>query len=121
MRHWRTVTANALSYVLKRRSTDLTFAAASHGTDADPEVQLYVRRAVAFRRAHYTIDSNAKLIKDILEAYEEKGEPGLVGDIKKNCESIRDKEIAEEPGSSERTRIRKQCDPLTGSRDGEGH
>ena len=46
LRTWRAEVANAATFVTKRRSADLTFAAASHGTDIDPEVHVYTKRAL---------------------------------------------------------------------------
>lgn len=59
---------------------------------------IYIRRVLAFRRAHE--DGDAK-----------KKEPGITDDIKKKHEVLRRKDSADEPGSSGRTRLRKQCDP----------
>ena len=36
---------NAIDYTTTRRSVDLTFNAASYGTDRDPDAQIFVRRA----------------------------------------------------------------------------
>ena len=110
MRTFRSEVANAITYVTNRRSSDLTYAVASHGTDIDPEVEVYVRRVNSFKRAIVTSDADRQLINDILEIYRDREEPGISGTEIDN-EELSNKEIAEEPGSSQRGKMRKQCDP----------
>ena len=46
----RTSIARAVTYTTEQRSSDLTFATCSHGPDLDPDITIFARRAVAFRR-----------------------------------------------------------------------
>ena len=110
MRTFRSEVANAVTYVTKRRSLDLTYVVASHGTDMDPEVEIYVRRVNSFKRAMVTSKADRQLIETILEIYRAKDEPGI-SKAKVSNEDLAHKEIAEDPGSSQRGKMRKQCDP----------
>ena len=65
MRTWRATTATALTFTTTRRSVDLTYAVASGKTDLDPEVNVYVRRAVAARRAWHKNYLHKKNIEEI--------------------------------------------------------
>ena len=90
---------------------DFTFAAASQGTDIDPEIQVYTKRALSFRRAYYVSRCNKKLIDENYELYKKAGEPGIINTDQCMDEQL-NKMIAEEPGTSQRTRIKKECKPL---------
>ena len=76
MRTWRSKPASALTYVTSRRALGLTFAAASHGKDTDPEVHLYIPHVIVFRRALYVQNENSEIICNILKIHRDKGEPG---------------------------------------------
>ena len=78
MRTWRTETANATTFVTKRKSVDFTFAAASQGTDLDPEIFAYTKRALAYRRAYYICKSNETLINENYDLYKKAGDPGII-------------------------------------------
>ena len=83
-----------------------TFAAASQGTDIDPEIHVYTKRAMSLRRAYYVSKSNAKLIDENFELYKKAEEPGIIK--KDQCMTDHfSKMIAEEPGSSRRTKMRR--------------
>ena len=87
------------------------FAAASQGTDIDPEIYIYTKRALSYRRAYHISDSNKKLIEENHQLYKEAGEPGILKANQSKEEQLK-KEIAEEPGTSQRTRVKKECKPL---------
>ena len=111
LRTWRSETANATTFVTKRKSVDFTFAAASQGTDIDPEIYVYTKRALSYRRAYYVSKSNKRLIEENHELYKKAGNPGIFkGDQCKN-EQL-NKVIAEEPGTSQTTKVKKECTPL---------
>ena len=63
MRTFRSGVVNAATYTTKRRSTDLTFAVASNGSDIDPEVEVYVRRVNGLGRAVVTDIGNKEIIE----------------------------------------------------------
>ena len=111
MRTFRSEVADAAAYTTKRRSLDLTFTTSSHGTDIDPEIEVYVRRVTSFKRAIVISDFNGKMIDTILGIYREKHEPGTMTDPSSNLEALAQKHFAEEPGSSQRGKMRKQCNP----------
>ena len=46
----RTSISKTIAYTTSQRSADLTFAVASYGPDLDPDIHIFSRRAVAFRR-----------------------------------------------------------------------
>ena len=46
----RTSITSAATYTTEQRSSDLTFATCSYGLDLDPDITIFARRAVAFRR-----------------------------------------------------------------------
>ena len=78
MRTFRSEVVNAATYTTKRRSTDITFAVASNGSDIGPEVEVYVRRLNGFRRALVTDSSNKDMIKEILLEYRKNEELGTM-------------------------------------------
>ena len=48
---FRGAIADLLTYNATRRSVDLTFAIASHGSDLDPDIEIASRRVMRFRRS----------------------------------------------------------------------
>ena len=109
LRRYRGAIANALTYTTKQRSVDLTFAVASKGEDLDPEVYITTKRVTAFRRARGKKGTNRRIIDKILSEYRRKKEPGTeeglgAGDLE---EGLKGKELAGEPASPERAKIRK--------------
>ena len=81
LRQFRTATANAVTYVTKQRSVDLTFAVASKGEDLDPEVYITTKRITALRRARGKKGSNKEIIDKILKEHRKKKEPGTAEEI----------------------------------------
>ena len=77
LRALRASFADCATYTSKRRSLDLVFALASEGADLDPEVEIVVRRAVAFRRYITKNDSNRRKVDKIYEQYAKAKEPGI--------------------------------------------
>jgi hypothetical protein len=77
MRTLRSEVADAVAYTTKRRSLDLTYTTSSHGTDSDPDIEVYVRRVTSFKRAIVTNECNRKMIDTILEIYREKRSQAL--------------------------------------------
>ena len=75
LRGLRREVADAISYTTARRSADLTFSVASYGTDLDPDVHIYIRRAQAYRRAYTANENNEKLINTHLGAIREGRQP----------------------------------------------
>ena len=65
----RTVITKTVTFTTEQRSSDLTFATASHGTDLDPEASILARRAAALRRYINKGTQNAERIKTICQAY----------------------------------------------------
>jgi len=102
---------DAIAYTTIRMPVDLTFNAASYGSDLDPDVQIFVRRAQAYRRAYTASEGNEKLIKGIMEMYEEEGNPAIIreGDLEED--GLKEKQIAGEPASKQRAWVRKHCKP----------
>ena len=64
---------NALTYTTTQRSVDLTSAAASKGSDVDPEVEVLTRRVKSLKRAIVRNKKDENKIKKIMELYKEKG------------------------------------------------
>ena len=50
LRTLRPVVTNTRTFTTDQRSSDLTFATASHGPDLDPEISILGRRAMVARR-----------------------------------------------------------------------
>ena len=77
---------DAIAFTTTRRSVDLTLNAASYGSDLDPDVQIFVRRAQAYRRAYRASEGNEKLMKGIMAMYEEEGNPAIIreGDLEED-------------------------------------
>ena len=96
-----------MTYTTEQRSSDLTFATASHGPDLDPEVSIAARRAVAVRRFISKCKANEDKVQTILEAYRNKEEPGC----HKDDEQLREKTLGGDPTSAEKAEIKKQCKP----------
>ena len=65
----RSSIADMIAYTPKRRSVDLTFRVASAGADADPDVQVGVRRAMTYRRHGTKEREAAEIMKKRLEIY----------------------------------------------------
>ena len=72
LRELRNKFVDAIAFTTAKRSLDLTVRIASYGTDLGPDVQIYIRRAQAYRRAYTESGDNEELIKDILRMYEQK-------------------------------------------------
>lgn len=110
MKSLRSAFADGIAYKTSRRSIDLVFSMASHGTDIDPDIEVVTKRCVAFRRLHENNGELAKLSKEIMALYKFKGELGVY-----------DEEIGEEmlamllaagpPGTKERMLLRRKCSP----------
>lgn len=98
---------NCLASVASRRSSDLTFAAAVQGEDVDPEVAVVCRRAVDLRLFIAKNEHIQEMTDEILQPYRNKGEPGCYTEEK----DPKEKELAGEPTSPERARLRRQCKP----------
>ena len=107
LRSFRTSITRALTYTTEQRSSDLTFATASHGPDLDPEVAIATRRAAAVRRFISKCKANEDKVQAILEAYRNKKEPGC----HKDDEQLREKTLGGDPTSAEKAEVRKQCNP----------
>ena len=84
---------------------------AAHGTEVDPDVNIFKNRVLGIRRAKAIGAENEKLIEEIMEQYSWRREPGIMEYSKEACEKLRSKEDAGEPMSKERAKIRKQCNP----------
>ena len=108
LRTLRTAFAKALTFVTSRRSSDLTFAVASKGTDVDPEAAILTKRVASIRRATAISPSQKDLALEIYEEYASIREPGVYT----GHEDLRHKEVAAEPATTERSRIRRQCKPM---------
>ena len=107
LRTLRTAVTRTLTYTTDQRSSDLTFATASHGPDLDPEMSIFARRAMAVRRFFNKSKANAEKVKCILAVYRSKGEPGM----HQHDEQLRDKALAGDPATAERAKVRNQCKP----------
>ena len=68
----RTSISKTIAYTTSQRSADLTFAVASYGPDLDPDVHIFSRRAVVFRRYITRNEEHAKNMKETFEAYARK-------------------------------------------------
>ena len=77
LRTLRTVITKTVTFTTEQRSSDLTFATASHGPDLDPEASILARRAAAVRRFINTGTHNAERIKTRCQAYKKRKEPGI--------------------------------------------
>ena len=94
MRTFRSEVVNAATHTTKRRSTELTSAVASNGSDIDPEVEVYVRRVHGFRRALVTDNGNKEMIEELLLEYRKNEEPRTMLRSDGNYETLGDKEVA---------------------------
>ena len=103
MRALRTAIASCLTFDTSRRAVDLTFTAATKGNDVDADIVVVCRRAAAARRAIAKDKKARNLIKEMLESYEEKGEPGIY----RNKEELGRKELAGEPSFPMRGKMRR--------------
>ena len=63
---------DTLTYNTSRRSAGLRFAAASHGAEVDPDVEVFKRRVLAIRRARVVGRDNKRLVDEILQQHLEK-------------------------------------------------
>ena len=66
---------------------------------------------MAFRRAYYVSKSNAKMMDENLEMYAENQEPTTIKKGEEAQAKNVNKHIADEPGRSMRTAMRRQCKP----------
>ena len=107
LRTLRTSITKTLAYTTKQRSSDLTFATASHGPDLDPETHIFSRRAVAFRRYVTRSPNNKAKMKEIFEAYRKAGEPG----VHKDDEQLKKKRLGGDPATAERAAVRNEGSP----------
>ena len=74
----QTAIVDTLTLTTSRRSVDLTFAVASHGTDVDPDVAIFKNRVLGVRRARITVEANANIVDEIMELYVKQKEPGIM-------------------------------------------
>ena len=107
LRTLRTSIAKCLTFTTSQRSADLTFATASAGPDLDPDVSIFSRRAVAFRRFMSRGEGNVRMMEAILQRYRQLGEPGIHVDE----EQLRNKQDGGDPGTKGRAKVRGQCKP----------
>jgi hypothetical protein len=107
LRTLRTAVSRTLTFTTEHRSADLTFATASHGPDTDPEISIFARRAMAVRRFFNKSKANAEKVKQIMQEYSKRGEPGMHRDE----EQLRGKVLAGDPATAERAEVRNQCKP----------
>ena len=111
LRKLQTTIVDTLTYNTSRRSVDLTFAAASHGNEVDPDVAIFKNRVLGLRRAKAMGGENERIIESIMEQYGKQKEPGIMEYSKETYEALKYKEDAGEPMSRSRSKIRKQCKP----------
>ena len=90
LRKLRTAVTKTVTFTTEQRSSDLTFATASHGPDLDPESSIFARRATALRRFINKSVQNEERVKTIMKAYRNNGEPGIYVDE----EQLMEKKIA---------------------------
>ena len=105
LRQLRTAVTKTVTFTTEQRSSDLTFATASHGPDLDPESSIFARRATALSRFINKSVQNEERVKTIMKAYRKNGEPGIYVDE----EQLREKKIAGDPATAERAEVRNQC------------
>ena len=74
-------------------------------------MQIFIRRAQAYRRAYTASESNEAMIKDILELYEKEGNPAILKDGGLEHDGMKRKVIAGEPATKLKAEVRKQCKP----------
>ena len=67
MRGFRAATATSMTYSTTRRSSGLTFAMCSRGSDIDPDIEVVRRRVVGFRRAMVIHEEAATMIKGLFK------------------------------------------------------
>jgi hypothetical protein len=73
---------------------------------------------MGMRRAYHISGANRRLIESNFKMYREAGEPGIAkakgageGGDTQRAKQLREKEVAEEPGTSTRTKMRRECNP----------
>ena len=72
---------------------------------------MYTKRAMSLRRAYYVSGKNKKLIADNFKMYRKAEEPAILRRNEETDEQLAQKKVAEEPGVSDRTKMRRQCNP----------
>ena len=82
----------------------MTLSATSQCTDIDPEVHIYVKRAMGLRRAYYVNDTNKKLIDEILALYEDMDDPGAINE---EGDKTKSREASSLPGVQAEARERR--------------
>ena len=58
---------DTLTYTTTRRSADLTFAVAAHGTEVDPDIAIFKNRVLGMRRARVICEENRKMVDQIMK------------------------------------------------------
>ena len=104
-RTFRAKIVSCLTFNTTRRAVDLTFSVATKGNDVDPDMIIVCKRAAAFRRARARHREAKQLMKEIMGRYEEVGEPGIY----REDEELSRKELAGEPTSPQRAKMRQTC------------
>ena len=107
MRAFRTATAACLTFSTAQKATDLTFAAATRGTDVDPDVNVVCKRIKALRRSMAKDEEIKAMAHEIMEKYREMHEPGCYT----TADELKEKPLAGAPCTPERARLKKQCRP----------
>ena len=98
LRTLRTVITNTVTFTTEQRSSDLTFATASHGADLDPDASILARRAAALRRYINKGTQNAERLKTRCQASKRRKEPWIHMDD----EQLSNKKVAGDPATAER-------------------
>ena len=65
-KQFQTRIVDTLTSTTARNSVDLTFAAASYGTDVDPDVAIFMNRVLGLRRARVIGNDNKEMVDEIM-------------------------------------------------------
>ena len=95
--------ADMLAFSSNNRSVELTYSLASAGTDADPDVEIAVRRVMTCRRNVHKGGEVEKMMKENFQMYINQKEPGT----QRSQEEISYKQPGGPPKSKQRMRLRK--------------
>jgi len=106
MRSFRTAVANTLAFTTTRTSLDRTSAIASGSKDMDPDIEVFLRRVLAYKRAKVIDAKTGKMMEDIMKIYRARFEPGCAGSIPES-----ERILAGEPFSEVRMAMRRGCNP----------
>ena len=107
LRVLRSSFVRCMTYTTVRRSANLVFAMAPEGSDLDPDINIFVRRAAAARIYPTKNPANQDTMEEVARISAARKEPGIYqGD-----EILDNKELGGGPATKERATLRKEGKP----------